>query len=125
MAGVSITQLDPHGVSGRRYGSFAGKPAGGGGDPVGKITQLCPHALSGRRYGSFAGKAAGGGGAHPVGILTQLCPHTLPGQRYGTFVGKSAGGVAGGDEERVRPPASFHALRHVTVLPPKFWRETA
>ncbi len=94
MAGVRITQLDPHGVSGRRYGSFVGKPAGGAGHPVGKITQLMPYAVPGQRYGTFAGKPTGGG-------------------------------VPGGDEERVRPPASFHALRHVTVLPPKFWRETA
>jgi hypothetical protein len=28
MAGVRITQLDPNALPGRRYGSFAGKPAG-------------------------------------------------------------------------------------------------
>lgn len=56
------TQLHSGSLSGRRYGSFAGKPAGGGGGggtghPVKKITQLHSGCFSGRRYGSFANKA--------------------------------------------------------------------
>ena len=60
MAGVRITQLYPQHSTGRRYGSFAGKPAGGVGHPVGRITQLHPQMATGRRYGSFAGRPEGG-----------------------------------------------------------------
>lgn len=54
---AAITQLQPGGYSGRRYGSFAGKtPAPS--HPVDTITQLHLYGGPGRRYGSFAGKTA-------------------------------------------------------------------
>lgn len=60
MAGIRITQLRPQHATGRRYGSFAGKPAASAGThPVGRLTQLHPQMATGRRYGSFAGRAAG------------------------------------------------------------------
>lgn len=58
---AAITQQRPPGVlSGRRYGSFAGKTADTGSThPVGILTQQRPPGiLSGRRYGSFAGRGA-------------------------------------------------------------------
>lgn len=59
LEGQRITQLRPQMVTGRAYGSFAGKPAAGASThPVGWITQLHPQMVTGRRYGSFAGKAA-------------------------------------------------------------------
>lgn len=57
---MAKTQHRPHSaLSGRRYGSFAGKPAGPTSPhPVGRIIQHRPvAALAGRQYGSFAGKA--------------------------------------------------------------------
>ena len=58
MAGIRITQQDPHSLPGRRYGSFAGKTPDTPSHPVGKITQLHLYGGPGKRYGSFAGKAA-------------------------------------------------------------------
>ena len=61
-----ITQLHPQHATGRRYGSFAGKPSGSGsGHPVGLLTQLHPQMATGRRCGSFVGKA--GGAPTPAG----------------------------------------------------------
>lgn len=57
---MAFTQLIPSGVSGRRYGSFAGKTFDS--HPVVKITQLMGGAVPTRRYGSFHGKNASGGG---------------------------------------------------------------
>ena len=54
-----LTQASAFGAhSGRRYGSFVGKPAATvSSHPVVKITQaLAFGAFSGRRYGSFSGK---------------------------------------------------------------------
>lgn len=89
MAGVRITQLEPYGLPGRRYGSFAGR-APAGGHPVNILTQLTPYALHGRRYGDFSGRAAT---PHPVGLLTQLMPYAIPGQRYGDFSAKTFAGA--------------------------------
>lgn len=84
------TQQRPPGVfSGRRYGSFAGKPEDGG-HPVGVLTQQRPPGVfSGRRYGSFAGKSGGaatisaaygtptGGTTATVGCTTDTASGTL------------------------------------------------
>jgi hypothetical protein len=59
MAGVKITQLRSQMATGRRYGSFVGKPASGASThPVGKLTQLHSQMATGKRYSSFAGKPA-------------------------------------------------------------------
>jgi hypothetical protein len=111
MAGVRITQLEPGGTPGRRYGSFAGKPSSDANThPVGRITQLWPYGGPGRRYGSFDGKA-GAVGPHPVGRITQLWPYGGPGKLYGLFLapagplgptgafsGKTDSGGGGGGE---------------------------
>lgn len=81
------TQLQPTATPGKRYSSFAGKPASAGsaGTP---ITQLAPTATPGRRYGSFTGKPSSVAPLH--GGITQLCPTATPGRRYGLFGGKTA-----------------------------------
>lgn len=96
---AAITQLRPHGaLAGRRFASFVGKTAegggGGGAHPVSLLSQYRPHgALAGMRFGNFSGKTAeggGSGGAHPVSLLTQFRPHgAFAGGRYGDFSGKS------------------------------------
>lgn len=53
---TQITQLQPGGWGGRKYGSFAGKPASS--VSKGAITQLQLGGWGGMRYGSFAGKPA-------------------------------------------------------------------
>lgn len=62
---AALTQHRPHdALAGRRFGSFAGKPADTGSPHnVGVLTQHRPDgAIAGRRYGSFAGKPSSGGG---------------------------------------------------------------
>jgi hypothetical protein len=68
VAGVRITQLRPQQATGRRYGSFAGRPPAAVNHPVGRITQLHPQHATGGRYGSFAGRPAGG---VPVVVTTR------------------------------------------------------
>lgn len=52
---MPTTQLRPQHVTGRRYGSFAGRAVGV--RTIDTITQLRPQHATGRRYGSFAGRS--------------------------------------------------------------------
>lgn len=83
------TLLEPVGLPGRRYGSFASKTGDANPHPVSKITQASPCGLPARRYGSFASKSAAAN-PHPVAKITQRTPCGLPGRRYGSFATKQS-----------------------------------
>lgn len=107
---MALTQARAAGAfTGGRYGSFAGRGAGGGAHPVEALTQPRGHgAFTGKRYGSFAGRAAG---SHPVDALTQPRAFgAFTGKRYGSFAGRSAGTSGPHPVVRLTQPRAFGAF---------------